>query len=367
MADEVDDSQKTEDPSARKLSRARSKGQVVHSREINNWFIVGTGLGLLVFLGAPTARAISRALLRYIEAPQQISIEHGLGAALRATLTEVASALVVPMVVLMLAAAAGALVQTGLLFAPEKLQPSLGNLSPARGLSRVFSMRGLVEFAKTLAKLAIVITVAGMLLAPEVDRMPVLSGLDAADLAGEIDRLMIKLGFGVFIVLSAIAAIDYAYQRFAFMKSMRMSKQEVKEEHKQSEGDPMIRARLRQIRMDRARKRMMAAVPSASVVVTNPTHYAVALKYEMGREGAPRMVAKGADLIALRIREVAEENKVPIIENPPLARALYGSVEVDQQIPAEHYRAVAEIIGYVFRQQGKLRPRSTPPAGAVLK
>ncbi len=134
----------------------------------------------------------------------------------------------------------------------------------------------------------------------------------------------------------------------------------MREEVKQSEGDPLIRARLRQIRMDRTRRRMMAAVPGASVVITNPTHYAVALKYELGAAGAPRLVAKGKDLIALKIREVAAENNVPVIENPPLARALHAGVEIDREIPPEHYKAVAEIIGYVFRLKGKLRPRRRP-------
>jgi flagellar biosynthetic protein FlhB len=141
------------------------------------------------------------------------------------------------------------------------------------------------------------------------------------------------------------------------MRSLRMSKREVREEAKQSEGDPLIRARLRQIRGDRARRRMMAAVPGASVVITNPTHYAVALKYEMGAAGAPTVVAKGSDLIALKIREIAEANDIPIVENPPLARALHASVEIDREIPAEHYKAVAEIIGYVFRLKGKIKPR----------
>jgi flagellar biosynthesis protein FlhB len=352
MADDVDDSQKTEDPSARKLSRAHSKGQVVHSREVNNWFIVGTGLGLVLFFGESTAQAIGQALYRYIAMPQQIPMSH-LGASLLLTLSEVGSALLVPLGLLLIAAIAGALVQTGVVFAPERLSPKIENLSPMKGFSRMFSMRGIVEFGKTLLKLAIVVAIAALLLAPEIDRMPMLTGMDAIDLLGELDRLIVRLGFGVFAVLTLIAALDYGYQRFAFMKSMRMSKQEVKEEHKQSEGDPMIR-------MDRARKRMMAAVPGASVVVTNPTHYAVALKYELGSEGAPRVVAKGADLLALRIREVAEENDVPIVENPPLARALFGSVEIDQEIPAEHYKVVAEIIGFVFRQQGKLKPQSAP-------
>ena len=359
MAEDVDDSQKTEDPSARKLARARDKGQVVHSREVNNWFIVGTGLGLVLFFGPPSARAIGDALYRYVSAPQQIAVGQ-IGPAIELTLGDVGMALLAPMVLLTLAALAGPLLQTGFVFAPERLAPDLDHLSPARGVARIFSIRGMIEFGKTLAKLAAVITVAVVSLKPEIDRMPLITGMDAAAVLNEIERLIVRLGIGVFAIVSLIAALDYAYQRFSFLRSMRMSKQEVKEEHKQSEGDPMIRARLRQIRMERARKRMMAAVPGASVVITNPTHYAVALKYELGSEGAPRVVAKGADLLALRIREVAEESKVPIIENPPLARALFGGVEVDQEIPAEHYKAVAEIIGFVFRQQGKLKPRAAP-------
>jgi flagellar biosynthetic protein FlhB len=156
-------------------------------------------------------------------------------------------------------------------------------------------------------------------------------------------------------VLAGLAVFDYGYQYFDFRKSMRMSKQELKEEYKQTEGDPFIKAKLKQIRQERARKRMMAAVPDASVVITNPTHFAVALKYELGAQGAPKCVAKGADLIAARIREIAQENDVPLVENPPLARALYASVEVDQEIPPEHYKAVAEVISYIFRLKGKLK------------
>jgi flagellar biosynthetic protein FlhB len=370
MADDVDDSQKTEDPSTRKLSRAREKGQVVHSREVNNWFIVGAGLSVVLFFGPPTARAIGRALYRYIAAPDQVGMAQ-LGLVLKGTLAAVGLTLLAPLALLTAAAVAGALLQTGFVFAPERLSPDIDNLSPVRGFSRIFSLRGFVEFGKTLAKLAMVVVVAAVLLAPEIDRMPLLMGMDVADVLAEIEHMTVRLGFGVFVVLTLIAALDYGYQRFSFMKSMRMSKQEVKEEHKQSEGDPMVRARLRQIRMERARKRMMAAVPGASVVVTNPTHYAVALKYELGSAGAPRVVAKGADLLALRIREVAEEHDVPIVENPPLARALFGGVELDQEIPAEHYKAVAEIIGFVFRQQGKLRPHPAPPpppgGGPVLR
>jgi flagellar biosynthesis protein FlhB len=358
VADDVDDSQRTEEPSSRKLSRARTRGQVVQSREINNWFMIGTALGLVAFGGPSIARTIGTALKRYLEASHQLSVEGALWPAVSGTLAAVAGALALPVGLLVVAALAGSLIQTGLLFAPEKLTPKLDNLSPAKGFSRMFSARGLMEFGKTLVKLAVVIAVVAMLMQPELIRLPLTSGLDAAQMLAEITRLIARLGLGVFVALTFIAVLDYGFQRLSFIKSMRMSKQEVKEEFKQSEGDPMIRARLRQIRMDRARKRMMAAVPTASVVVTNPTHVAVALRYELGKEGAPLVVAKGAELIAQRIREIATEHKVPIVENPPLARALFASVEVDQQIPPEHYKAVAEIIGYVFRLQGKLKPKS---------
>jgi flagellar biosynthetic protein FlhB len=358
VADDVDDSQRTEEPSGRKLSRARDRGQVAQSREINNWFMIGTALAIVAFGGTPIARAIGMALKRYIEAPHELSVEGALWPAIGGTLGAIGGALAVPVVLLMVAALAGSLIQTGLLFAPEKLTPKLDNLSPMKGFSRLFSARGLMEFGKTLVKLAVVVTVLAMLMRPELMRLPLMSGLDAGQMLGEIARLTGRMGLGVFVALTFIAVLDYGFQRFSFTKSMRMSKQEVKEEFKQSEGDPMIRARLRQIRMERARKRMMAAVPTASVVVTNPTHVAVALRYELGTEGAPLVVAKGAELLAARIREIATEHKVPIVENPPLARALYANVEVDQQIPSEHYKAVAEIIGYVFRLQGKLKPKS---------
>ncbi|MHA1114018.1 MAG: EscU/YscU/HrcU family type III secretion system export apparatus switch protein, partial [Alphaproteobacteria bacterium] len=157
-------------------------------------------------------------------------------------------------------------------------------------------------------------------------------------------------------VVSVIAALDYLYQRYEFTKSMRMSRQDLKDELKQTEGDPHVKARLRQIRMERARRRMMAAVPDADVVITNPTHFAVALVYDTETMAAPRLTAKGADRIALRIREVAEDNEVPIVENPPLARALYAGVDLDAEVPPEHYKAVAEVIGYIMRLRGELPP-----------
>ena len=169
--------------------------------------------------------------------------------------------------------------------------------------------------------------------------------------------MAIVLIFATVAVMTAIAALDYLYQRHAFIKQMKMTKQEVKDEHKQSEGDPIIKSRIRRLRLERARQRMMAAVPRADVVITNPTHYAVALEYKMEEMPSPKLIAKGIDELAQRIREVAEENDIPVVENPPLARALYSAVDLDEEIPPEHYKAVAEVIGYVMRLKGKLPPQ----------
>jgi flagellar biosynthesis protein FlhB len=252
---------------------------------------------------------------------------------------------------------AGPLLQTGMIYAPDKLVPKLSHLSPAEGFKRLISVRAFLEFVKGLLKMAVVGFVAVSLLRPEIDRMSLMPSLGVTEIGHEIARVSLRLAIGVIAVLTVIAIADFAYQKLSFLKSMRMSKQEVREEYKQMEGNPVFKSKLRQIRTERARKRMMTAVPTASVVITNPTHYAVALAYEVNSSGAPRVVAKGADRIATRIREIAAEHKVPIVENPPVARALYATVEIDHEIPAEQYKAVAEIISYVMRLKGTRRSR----------
>jgi flagellar biosynthesis protein FlhB len=366
MADETDDSQKTEDPSSRKLQRARSQGQVVQSREINTWFMLSAGAAIVLLLGPGIAAALQRTLAAFV-ALEPLA-DGGISWVLvRGRLVEVAAALVLPMLLAVGAALGGALVQTGLVFAADKFNFDLSRLSPLAGFKRLFSVRSLVDLLKNLAKVAVVAAILGWLVLPEFDRLAELPTIPVTALPAEIRRQVMKLTLAVLAVLTAIAMSDYLYQRFAFLRQMRMSKQEVKEEFRQAEGDPMVKARLRQIRMDRARRRMMAAVPTASVVVTNPTHFAVALKYEMGEKGAPRVVAKGQDLIAQRIREIAQDAEVPVVENPPLARALYAGVEIDREIPPEHYRAVAEIIGYVFRLKGKIKGPAVAPAASVVR
>jgi flagellar biosynthetic protein FlhB len=352
---ESDSDQKTEQPSQRKLSSARQRGQVIQSREVNNLFMLGTGAAIVLLLSPSLTRSLTVTLARFLDPASLMSSGGVLWEAVWQLLGEIAGAFVLPLLLIVVAAAAGSLMQTGLVLATEKIGFDMERLSPIAGFKRLFSVRAVLEFLKGVAKFAVVMTIVGALLRPEMGRLETLVSAAPAALTADIYRLLIKIAVGALVLVVLLALLDYGYQRVSFLRSMRMSKQEVKEEQKQSEGDPMVKARLRQIRMERARKRMMAAVPGASVVVTNPTHFAVALKYELGEKGAPRVVAKGADLIAQKIREIAEENDVPLVENPPLARALYANVEIDHEIPPEHFRAVAEIINYVFRLKGRLR------------
>jgi flagellar biosynthetic protein FlhB len=221
------------------------------------------------------------------------------------------------------------------------------------GAKRLFSLKSVVELLKGIVKIALVAAIAYMLISPQIEEIEKYVQMDPLESFDELYFLVIKLFVGVVAVLAVLALADFLYQRYEFMKQMRMSIQEIRDEHKQSEGDPMIKSRLRQIRMERARARIMASVPQADVVITNPTHYSVALKYDLDSMGAPVVVAKGVDDVAFRIREVANENDIPIVPNPPLARALFDTVEIDQEIPDDHYKAVAEVISFVFKLKNR--------------
>jgi flagellar biosynthetic protein FlhB len=356
MAD-ADNNQKTEQPSQRKLQHARSRGQVAQSREINSWIMLATGSALILLLGPSLTRNLQHSLARLLDPTSLLAADGVRWEALRPLLGDIAGAFILPAAAVVAAALAGSLIQNGLVLAFDKIGFDFAHLSPIKGFTRLFSLRSAGEFFKSLVKVAGITATILWMLTPEIDRLPLLPALTAMALPAELHHLLQRLALCVLVALAALAIFDYGYQRMMFMQGMRMSRPEVKEEHKQAEGDPVIKARLRQVRMERARRRMMAAVPGASVVITNPTHYAVALKYAVGDKGAPKLVAKGADLVAQRMREIARENDVPLVENPALARSLYGCVELDQEIPPEHYRAVAEIINYVFRLNGKLRSR----------
>jgi len=258
--------------------------------------------------------------------------------------------------VLMVAGLAGNLVQHRPVFTFDRIKPDFSKLSLIGGLKRMFGVDGFTNLLKGLIKIAVVGAAIWIQLWPDRGGLEAVLEQSPAAVAGDMTHLLFKVLIAALSALAFIAGADFLLQRFQFLKRNRMSKQEIKEEYRQTEGDPAIKAKVRQIRQERAKRRMIAAVPTASVVIMNPTHFAIALKYESGKMAAPICVAKGADALALRIRDVAKEHDVPVVENPPLARALYATVDLDEAIPPEHYKAVAQVIGYVMRLTGKLRP-----------
>jgi flagellar biosynthetic protein FlhB len=354
MSDQTDDAQKTEEPTLKKFSDARERGNVARSMEVNAWLMLFAGAMIIAFVAPGLMRDIRVIALVFVERPHEFSTELGnLTELVRNTIVSVGLALALPAIFLTVAALTTGLVQNGLVFAPKSMQPKAEKLSPIAGAKRLFSLRQIVEFFKGLLKITIVAAIAITLLTPEFRRIDTLPTMELAAMLAILHTQIIKLMIYVLAVLAVITFVDLIFQRAQHRKKLRMTKQEVKDEIKQAEGDPHVKGRLRQIRMDRARQRMMQAVPEADVVVTNPTHYAVALRYRQDETEAPVLVAKGQDLIAQKIREVAKEHGIPIVENRPLALALFESVELDQEVPSEHYRAVAEIISYVWQLGGR--------------
>jgi flagellar biosynthetic protein FlhB len=348
MAEDSDEDQKTEDASSKRLSEARDSGNLPISREVGNWFLF---FGIIVSMSVAfpfLAKSLMKHLRLFIEMPHQLHIgDHSLQHVLGQTLLNIGLPVLLIFVILIVAVVAGTMVQTGLYAAPLKMHWE--KLNPVSGFHNMFSKGAIVELWKGFTKIAVIGYVAYLLLRPYVDAVDHMIGRDLTDISGALQEEAFGLMLTLMFVISLIAVIDLAYRRYEYFKSLKMTKQEVKDENRQSEGDPMIKMRIRQLRMEKARKRMMASVPKADVVLTNPTHYAVALRYDTEKMHAPIVVAKGADLVALRIRELAEKSGVPLVANPPLTRALYQAVEVDQEIPSQHYRAVAEVISYVYK------------------
>lgn len=364
MADDQDKSQKTEDPTARRLEDAAEKGDVTKSQDVSSWFgMLGTALVILMFATSVTTR-LGRGLAIFLSSPDDIPVDAGSLVMLAHHVAVFLAAILIPVfLVQMVVALVGTIIQHRPIFSLEVLVPDLMRLVPSGGLKRIFSWTGLLETGKSLIKMSVVGGVAVRVLWPELQKLPATVTLGMGPLLGLIRHMVLLLFATVLSVMALIAAADFVYQRWSFTRKMRMSKQEVREESKQSEGDPLVRTRIRSIRMERGRRRMIAAVPKADVVIANPTHYAVALKYDAETMSAPTVLAKGQNLVALRIREVAEENDIPVVENPPLARALFATCTIDQEIPVEHYRAVAEVISYVLKLKHRGRPAARQMPG----
>ncbi len=348
MADENDAAEKTEDPTQKRLDDAHDRGDVAKSQEVNTWFLIaGATLVLSTFSGS--IAGIQTPLRNVIENSWMIRADGaGLLALAKHLEFAVFAALGVPLLLLVLAAIAGNMVQHRMVWSGESLKPKFSKISPAAGAKRIFGKQAAANFAKGIFKVAALGAVMMAVLWPERHRLESMIRFDPASIMGVTTTLTLQLMGAVVAMLAAVAIADYFFQYRQWFERQKMSLREMKEEFKQSEGDPHIKGRIRQLRNARMKKRMMAAVPKASVIITNPTHYAVALSYERGM-AAPICVAKGVDNIALKIREVASEHDIPIIENVALARALHATVEIDDEIPVEHYHAVAEIIGYVMK------------------
>jgi flagellar biosynthetic protein FlhB len=348
MADENDSSDKTQDPTQKRLDDAQDRGDVAKSQEVNTWFMIaGATLVLSTFGGSigsgiqmPLRNLIANSWMIHADGPGLMELAHSLEYMLIA-------ALGVPLLMLAIAAIAGNMVQHRLVWSGESLKPKFSKVSPASGAKRIFGKQAAANFAKGIFKLVALGAVMMTILWPERHRLESFMRFDPDAILGVTTSLTLHLMGAVVAMLAVVAIADYFFQYRQWYERQKMSLQEMKEEFKQSEGDPHVKGRIRQLRQARMRKRMMAAVPKASVIITNPTHYAVALSYERGMS-APICVAKGVDLIALKIREVAGQHDIPIVENVPLARALHATVEIDDEIPVEHYHAVAEIIGYVM-------------------
>ncbi|AYO82479.1 MULTISPECIES: flagellar biosynthesis protein FlhB [Methylobacterium] len=349
MAEGAEQEDKTEEPTQRRLDQAIERGDVATSAEINTFAILGAFTLALVIAAPSIAQSLTQGLKAYLANAHTLPDD---ATAMKQAATRGLwlwlQAVAVPVGMAAAAGLAAGLLQHPLVLTTETLMPKFDRISPMAGVKRLMGIEALFQFGKGLAKIGAVGIVGAVLLWNDRDRLEVFARLDPAGSLSAILSLSLRLLAGMLCMHLAITLGDAFYARFRWRKRHRMSKEEMKQEMKEADGNPEVKGRMKQLRMARVKKRMMAAVPTATVVVTNPTHYAVALRYEAGM-AAPICVAKGVDALALRIRTVAAEHGVAVIENPPLARALHATVEIDREIPAEHYRAVAEVIGFVLR------------------
>jgi flagellar biosynthetic protein FlhB len=355
MAEGDDDDSKTEEPTQKKIDEAIEKGDVAKSQELSTFFVLAAATVFVAWMSQGVAGDLARSLSVFIDHADTMPTDARSMERIFLHLGGlVGGVLALPALLFLIAGVGGNAMQHRLLFTFEPLIPKLSKISPLSGFKRLFSVEGLMQGLKGVVKIAIVAAAMAFALQPEFAH---LQGIVSAEPIGVLEvtrRASLKLMGAVLVVMAFVAGLDYLFQRHRWIKKLRMTREELKEEFKQTEGNPEIKGKIRQMRAARARKRMMAAVPTATVVVTNPTHYAVALKYESGMR-APTLVAKGVDDVALKIREIATLNEVPIVENPPLARALHAGVDIDKEIPEEHYRAVAEVIGFVMRLRDRKR------------
>ncbi len=347
MSDGADEEDRTEAASFQRLMRAREEGRAPMSRELAGLAVLGTATAVLATKTPQAVREASGQLAALLANAHLLAAPAAFAAALHA-LVLVAFPFVLAT---MVAGSLAVLLQTGGVLRLQALQPDLSRLSPMVGLARVFGPKTAIEAGKSLLKLGLVGGAGVMALSHTLPILLATLQRNPGSLAESISRQVVHVIVAMLGAHGLLTVLDVARSRFSFAASMKMTRQELRDESKDNDGNPHVKGRLRRMRQQRSRRRMIAAVPKAAVIVTNPTHYAVALAYERGQGGSPRVVAKGVDETAARIRAIAEEARVPIVANPPLARALY-TCKLDSEIPPEHFKVVAEIIAYVWRLKG---------------
>ena len=353
MADDKDPDSKTEEATPQKLEEARKKGDVAKSADVAPALSLLGATAVIVMGGGYFATSMAEAFMPFIASPHLLigGLEAGAGVEIGMNaIWAAAPFLGAVMLATIVGGVGGNVFQSGFLFSAEKMKPKWEKISPMGGLKRIFGPDGLMQFAQTFAKLIAVSVICWMVLKPHAREFENMAAMSPAAILPLARDMMIALMASTLVFLVLGAGADFIWQKMRFAKRQRMTKEEVKEQYKNTEGDPHVKAKLKQIRMQRSRQRMMQNVPKATVIVTNPTHYSVALRYEAG-DAAPVCVAKGVDALALRIREVAREHDVPIVENVPLARALYAAVDIDETIPREHFEAAARVIGFVMQKR----------------
>lgn len=362
MADESD-LEKTEAATPRRLEKAREEGQVARSRELSTFLLLMAGVGGLWVLGGMLYDQLGTVMEQAFQFDRALAFDplrmlaHVLDLGRRSLIT-----LMPLMILLLLTALAAPMLLGGWLFSSKALLPQFSRLNPLQGLQRLLSTHALAELAKALAKALLIGTVAVKFISGHVGEMMALMGQPLQQALANLVQLAAKASALIVFTLVLVIGIDVPYQLWSHARKLRMSKEDLRQEHKESEGDPHVKGRIRSQQQAVARRRMMSKVPTADVIITNPTHYAVALAYEEGSMGAPRVVAKGTELVAQRIRELGQEHRVPLLEAPPLARALYFHVDLDQEIPGELYTAVAEVMAWAYRlKRVRVEGGETPP------
>jgi flagellar biosynthetic protein FlhB len=333
----------------RKRRKAREEGQVAKSREVNSVLILGGAVGLFALFGGTWMRTVTETVHRGWDVFSLVGVEGGWTNLSQFWMSSYLRIMSPFLIVFPLAALAGNLPQVGFHITGKSLLPKPSRISPLAGLKRLFSLHGLVEALKSFGKILLIGWIAYSTLRPEMKLLPLLSDRPLAGALSYAAFVAFKLVIKVWIALIFLALLDYLFQRWNFERELRMTKQEMKEEMKETEGDPQVKARVRSVQMNMARRRMMQEVPTADVVITNPDHVAVALRYDRDRDMAPVVIAKGAGWLCEKIKEVAREHGIPVLEKPPLARLLYKQVELGREIPIEVYRIVAEVLSYVYR------------------